>query len=447
MDVGVLGALGLGAVPLRPLGRPWSSRWFWVPVAPRVAVVTYSPALVAFVGGGPGFSVSVGVGTDYIGWFPLAPRDPLIPWWGRPATTVVNVTNITYVNRTYVTVVNQNTFVSSRAVTTNYVRDKAIVNRIEQAPVVRGAIPIAPTRESIRVTSRQAAAPRPPAAVASRAVVTRMAPPPAPPRFDTKAAVIRENRGRPVTTVEAERIVTREGREAAQPAQAVRPRRDGVGTRHASRRRPRSAKAPKPEPVAPGRGDASSRPRSSPLLRRGRLRLSEAAALEPQRGLSRSARPGPREQAARAGRSASRPREAAGPARAAERQLLQREQAEKQKAQREQAEKQKAQREQAERQQAQRERSQREQAEKQQAQREQAAKQQAQREQAAAAASSARAGAEAASSARAGREAASSARTGREAAVRPGSHPRDRPPGRAEDAPTERTPVAEGAEG
>ena len=89
----------------------WGPHWYWVPVAPRVAVVTYSPALVAFVGGGPGFSVSVGVSTDYIGWFPLAPRDPLVPWWGRPSTTVVNVTNVTYVNRTYVTVVNQNTFV------------------------------------------------------------------------------------------------------------------------------------------------------------------------------------------------------------------------------------------------------------------------------------------------------------------------------------------------
>ena len=136
----------------------WSSRWYWVPVAPRVAVATYSPALVAFVGGGPGFSVSVGVGTDYVGWFPLAPRDPFIPWWGRPATTVVNVTNITYVNRTYVTVVNQNTFVSSRVVNTNYVRDKSIINRVDQAPVVRGAIPIAPTRASIRVATRQAAA-------------------------------------------------------------------------------------------------------------------------------------------------------------------------------------------------------------------------------------------------------------------------------------------------
>ncbi len=229
----------------------WGSRWYWVPVAPRVPVVAYSPALVAFVGGGPGFSVTVGLSTDYIGWFPLAPRDPLIPWWGRPAVNV-NVTNITYVNRTYVTVVNQSTFVSSRVVTNNYIRDKSIVDRVERAPVVRGTIPIVPTRESIRVATRQAPAARPPAAAVSRSVVTRMAPPPAPPRFDEKVPVIRENRGRPVTASEANTIVTRETR-AAQPARAVRPATAESG-RITLAPKTENARAPKPEPVAPSRG-------------------------------------------------------------------------------------------------------------------------------------------------------------------------------------------------
>ncbi len=230
----------------------WGSRWYWVPVAPRVAVVAYSPALVAFVGGGPGFSVSVGVNTDYIGWFPLAPRDPLVPWWGRPAVNV-NVTHVTYVNRTYVTVVNQTTFVSSRVVTNNYVRDRTIVNQVERAPVVRGAIPIVPTRESIRVSARKAPAARPPAAFASRTVVTRAAPPPAPPRFDEKVTVIRENRGRPVTASEAHTIVTRESRAAAAPARAVRPAATDSGQVTLAPRG-NDARAPRPEPVAPVRG-------------------------------------------------------------------------------------------------------------------------------------------------------------------------------------------------
>ena len=233
----------------------WNSSWFWVPVAPRATVVAYSPALVAFVGGGPGFSVSVGVGsTDYVGWFPLAPREPVNPWWGRPAVNVnvTNVTNVTYVNRTYVTVVNQQTFVTSRAVTDNYVRDAAIVSRVERAPVVRGAVPIVPTNASLRAAARQGPAVRPPAAVAERAVVTRSAPPPAPPRFDQKVAVIRENRGRPVTTAEAASISTRDNRQA-QPVRAVRPAAEESG-RVTFAPKTEGSNAPKPEPVAANRG-------------------------------------------------------------------------------------------------------------------------------------------------------------------------------------------------
>jgi hypothetical protein len=227
----------------------WSSRWYWVPVAPRVAVVAYSPALVAFVGGGPGFSVSVGLATDYVGWFPLAPRDPLVRWWGRPPT--VNVTHVTYVNRTYVTVVNQTTFVSSRTVTTNIVRDRTIVTRVEQAPVVRGPIPVVPTQASIRVTTRSGSAPRPPAAVASQSVVTRMAPPPAPPRFDAKVAVIRENRGRPVSASEADRIAASEPREM-RTARPMRPAAEAGQVRLAPVNE--NVRGPRPEPVAPARG-------------------------------------------------------------------------------------------------------------------------------------------------------------------------------------------------
>jgi FecR protein len=233
----------------------WNAGWFWVPVAPRATVVAYSPALVAFVGGGPGFSVAVGSGgTDYIGWFPLAPREPVNPWWGRPAVNVnvTNVTNVTYINRTYVTVVNQQTFVSSRVVTNNYVRDQSIVTRVERAPVVRGAVPIVPTNESIRVAARQAPAVRPPTAVASRSVVTRSAPPPAPPRFDQKVAVIRENKGRPVTAAEATTLSAKDNR-AMQPVRAVRPAAADAGRVTLAPKTQTSASA-KPEPVAPNRG-------------------------------------------------------------------------------------------------------------------------------------------------------------------------------------------------
>jgi FecR protein len=365
----------------------WSSRWYWVPVAPRVQVVTYSPALVAFVGGGPGFSVSVGVGTDYIGWFPLAPRDPLIPWWGRPTTVVnVNVTNITYVNRTYVTVVNQNTFVSSRVVNTNYVRDKNIINRIERAPVVRGAIPIAPTRESIRVTTRQAAAPRPPAAVASRAVVTRMAPPPAPPRFDNKVAVIRENKGRPVTTVEAERISTKEGRAAA-PAR-IRPATQESG-RVTLAPKNDNARAPKPEPVAPSQGRQLAT-KEQPVAPSRETSTQRSRSAAPQRDTQADTAPKDKEQEQR-DQAARQARDQAQSDRLQREQTerqqdrrpkAQQEPADSQKAQREQAQRDKAQQEQLERQQAQRDKTQREQLERQQAQRDKAQQEQLERQQA-----------------------------------------------------------------
>lgn len=43
--------------------------WFWVP-GPVVVRPVYAPALVAWVGGGPGFHFSVGAG---VGWFPARP--------------------------------------------------------------------------------------------------------------------------------------------------------------------------------------------------------------------------------------------------------------------------------------------------------------------------------------------------------------------------------------
>jgi len=271
----------------------FSNRWFWVPVAPAVAVVPYRPALVAFVGGGPGFGVSVGFSTDYVGWFPLAPRDPFIPWWGRPSVNVVNVTNVTYVNRTYVTVVNQQTFVQSQVVTTNYVRDQSVIQRIERAPVVRGAVPVVPTQASIRVSTREVAAARPPQPVAQRTVVTRVAPPPAPPRFDDKVAVIRQQRGAPVDPLEAQKIATQRGQ--ARPAVAVRPAASQQG-RVDLQPRGQTTQARQPQPVAPPPGrqlatsDRSVAPLApAPAQARGRQVREEA----PQQRGTPGARPAP----------------------------------------------------------------------------------------------------------------------------------------------------------
>ncbi len=235
-----------------------SSHWYWVPVAPRERFVAYSPALVAFVGGGPGFSATITVGGGgFVGWFPLGPRDPFLPWWGlRAGTRVSTVTNVTFVNRTYVTVVNRNTFVSGGIVNTAVVRDRAVVSQVSGAHVLRGPIPIAPTAASLRVAVRAgaAAAPRPPAAIIARQVVARVAPPPAPPTFQAKLAVINENRGAPVAPAVAARISV-ENRGRPQAVTSVRPAAEtGRGQLAPRGGEARATGEKRPEPVTAFRG-------------------------------------------------------------------------------------------------------------------------------------------------------------------------------------------------
>ena len=221
------------------------SRWYWVPVGPGVSTVRYAPALVAFVGG-PGFSPSVVVlgGGANVGWFPLAPRDPFVPWWGSRAreTNVTNVKNVTYANRTYVTVVNQNTFISGAPVARNTIRDARVVREISTAPVVRGPLQVVPLTSSLRVsTEKTGSAPRPPAAALARAVVTRMAPPPAPASFRQKESLIRENRGAPVQAAEAARLST--------VSRAIRPTRSVVAEPGRVTLAPKNARGGAPAPV------------------------------------------------------------------------------------------------------------------------------------------------------------------------------------------------------
>jgi FecR protein len=254
-----------------------SSRWCWVPVAPAVRYVRYSPALVAFVGGGPGWSASISIGGGgFVGWFPLGPRDPFLPWWGdRSRVRYPSVTNVTYVNRTYVTVVNQNVFVSGGVVSGNIVRDRTVVSQVAAAPVLRGPIPVVPTRSSLRVAGKAdaAAALRPPEAIVSRTVVARTAPPPAPPTFQAKLAVIRENRGAPVAPAAAARIsVEKRGRPqavtdvrpvAAEPGRVtLSPREAGSGKAAAKRAEPVTAF--RGRPMATSEKPVSARPDTGP---------------------------------------------------------------------------------------------------------------------------------------------------------------------------------------
>jgi hypothetical protein len=176
--------------------------WFWVP-GPVVVRPVWAPALVAFVGGGPGFRFSAGVG---VGWFPLAPGEVYVPGYRvsrayvnnvNITNTTVNVTrvtnvyntvivnksttvnNITYVNQRTngVTVVSHDAFVNARPVAQNIM--KVEPREIAAAPVSH-LVRAEPIRTSVVGTGRPVSV-RPPAAVISRPVVA-VRTPPAPPR-------------------------------------------------------------------------------------------------------------------------------------------------------------------------------------------------------------------------------------------------------------------------
>ncbi len=304
------------------------AHWYWVPVGPMVTRVSYAPALVAFVGGGPGWSVSVSVGGGgYVGWFPLAPADPFVPWWGSRSRVVTRTTNVTYVNRTYVTVVNQNTFISGNLVRTNAVRDRTIVHEVSVAQVAQGPIPLAPTRASLRGNVQSGPAKAPRTALTVRPVVVRTPPPPAPVPFDRKAAIIRDGRGTPVSTsVEAK--ITVEDRQAERARVAVRPvtvepgvvklkpKRQGGETKSArpvepQRGRPVATPERLVEPLSPP-GEAPGKRQAPPGQSRGPAEKQSPAQGGPQQEASPNTAPGQAPQPPAPGAAAPTPPAAAG---------------------------------------------------------------------------------------------------------------------------------------
>jgi hypothetical protein len=222
----------------------WASfggRWGWVPGPPPSAFgggiqPIYSPALVAFVGGGGG-GLSGVIGA-IAAWFPLGPREVYQPWYhASPAycnrvnvtniyTTNVteihntyinktvnvynttNVTNITYVNRTVATVVvPQSALASGRPI--------AQVQRVQLTPQVRAQLSAAPIIPHPMIT--------PATAIVSAKAPARAVPPvQARPVVETRQGF--ERAGAPGTPVHAPQptaAVNRPGQPAPATAQPV----------------------------------------------------------------------------------------------------------------------------------------------------------------------------------------------------------------------------------
>ncbi len=195
-------------------------RWGWVP-GPKEVRAVYAPALVVFIGGGPGaFGGNVG-------WFPLGPREVYVPSYpvSRAYVTNINIssttvnttvitnvynttivrnnttiTNVTYVNRNVagaVTAVPQQAFVSAQPVA----RAAVAVNAREFASMpVSTRAAVAPTSNSVlgahaNTAGRTAA---PPGAVARRSVVAKAAPPPPPVPFAARQQALAAHPGQPI---------------------------------------------------------------------------------------------------------------------------------------------------------------------------------------------------------------------------------------------------------
>src|SRR5450432_981880 len=139
--------------------------WCWYPGTP-FGRYNWSPAFVGFFGFGG--HVGFGFGFGGLGWVPLAPFERFHPWWGRGFyggfrnggfarnTTIVNNANISNMYRNArvnggVTGVNANQF--GRGGAQHQTLSHA---QIQQAGLVRGAVPVAPGRSSLQMSNRAA---------------------------------------------------------------------------------------------------------------------------------------------------------------------------------------------------------------------------------------------------------------------------------------------------
>ena len=205
----------------------YGGNWCWWP-GPVVAYPVYrpvwAPAYVSFLGfGGSHFSFGVSVGFGRVGWLPIGPADPFFPWYGRSVNRV-NVVNVTSVTNIY-NIHDRDGFRRVPPLVGFGARpfsniDQAFTNvRVRQAVVsmpasqfgrartpihsevidassfregklLTGAVPVMPTRESLRPTDR----PVNPAAIPNRGTsqqfFSKSQPAPEPRPFSEQAAQV-----------------------------------------------------------------------------------------------------------------------------------------------------------------------------------------------------------------------------------------------------------------
>lgn len=140
--------------------------WCWYPGARNYSHHYWRPALVAFVGFGGGLGLGIGRGFGHVGWIPLAPFERYDPWYGDGLyggyrnNTVINNTHI--VNDVNVTNIYRNARVNGGITSVDaadFGRGRGSYNRasgadLQNASLVRGQLPVAPDRQSLRLANR-----------------------------------------------------------------------------------------------------------------------------------------------------------------------------------------------------------------------------------------------------------------------------------------------------
>jgi hypothetical protein len=298
------------------------NRWGWIPGPINVEPV-YAPALVVFIGGGPG-----GWGGN-VGWFPLGPREVYVPPYavGRNYMTQVNVsntvvnttvitnvyntrivnkttniTNVTYVNRNVqgaVTVVPQQAFAGAQPVARAAVRLN--LQQLAAAPVTRH-VAVVPTRQAVLGAKASTAGHvnAPPAAVMQRTVIAKKAPPPPPVPFAQRQEALATNPGQPVPRREIQKMqpASAAARPLVKQAPPGKPATPNMGHPIAAPgARPSQPAAPESRPGQPGRENAPpsqpNRPTAPAEQSRPPQQNQPAAPPEQSRPPAQSNRPAP----------------------------------------------------------------------------------------------------------------------------------------------------------
>jgi uncharacterized protein DUF6600 len=287
--------------------------WGWIAGPPTVQAV-YAPALVVFIGGGPG-----GWGGN-VGWFALGPREVYVPPYQVSRgymtqinvsntnvnttvitnvynTTIINksttITNVTYVNKSVqgaVTVVPQRAFASAQPVARAAVTVNA--QQLASAPISARGAAVAPTREAVLGAKASTAGHvnSPPAAVMNRQVVAKKTPPPPPVSFAKQQQALATHPGQPLAKQEMQSLRPA-GAAAAHPmVKQAPPGKPATPTMGHPANQPNAARPGQPTP--PPANQPASRPNQpAPNQRPGNQPQPSQPAPPPARPAERNDRP------------------------------------------------------------------------------------------------------------------------------------------------------------